>query len=163
MDPETIERINETIERHEGGRYDRVYEDSEGHPTIGIGFNLDREDAREKIEGLGLDYDAVKSGEASLTDAQIDTLFAGDVDQAIADARNVVTDFDGLSADRQLVLADMAFNLGGEGLAGFHNMIEAINEGDWATASDEMLDSHWAQQVGSRATDDADLMAGDES
>src|SRR5713101_6545671 len=99
MDPETLQRIQDTIERHEGGRFDTVYLDSEGHPTIGIGFNLDREDAQEKIEALGLDFDAVRDGTATLTDAQIDALFAADVGQAIADARNAIDDFDGLSAD----------------------------------------------------------------
>lgn len=34
-----------------------------GHPTVGHGFNLDRADAKEKIEAMGYNYEKVKKGE----------------------------------------------------------------------------------------------------
>lgn len=63
-----------------------------------------------------------------------------------------------LSPARQLVLADMAFNLGVDGLAQFVHMLAAVQVGDFETAGREMLDSAWAAQVGSRATRLAKMM-----
>jgi GH24 family phage-related lysozyme (muramidase) len=172
MDDETRQAIKDLIERHEGRR-DQAYDDktgeplepgdeAEGHPTVGVGFNLDRAGARDAIEELGLDYDKVRSGEQHLTDEQIDTLFDADVQTAIDGARDNVSNFDELSADRQAVVTDMAFNLGDK-LSQFENAIDAIEKGDWQTAAEEMLDSAWADQVGARATDDANLMSGEDS
>jgi GH24 family phage-related lysozyme (muramidase) len=161
MDDATLSRIKDLIERHEG-REHNVYNDTAGHPTIGVGFNLDREGAREAIEALGLNYNDVRSGVASLNDAQIDTLFDSDVRQSIESAQQEVSNFDDLTPDRQAVVTDMVFNLGAAGFAEFHNTIDAIENGDWETASEEMLDSVWASQVPDRAQEDADLMAADE-
>jgi len=44
-----------------------VYDDSEGIPTIGIGFNLQRSDAPSLIAGVGADYNSVLSGSQCLT------------------------------------------------------------------------------------------------
>lgn len=40
----------------------------------GVGFNLNRTDARVRITALNADYDAIMNGTASLSDAQIDSL-----------------------------------------------------------------------------------------
>jgi lysozyme len=52
---------------------------------------------------------------------------------------------------RQDALANMAFNLGAGGLLGFRRMLAALEAGDWAAASAQMLLSRWASQVGTRA------------
>lgn len=39
-----------------------VYIDTMGHPTIGIGFNLDRSDARSICSKYGINYDAIRAG-----------------------------------------------------------------------------------------------------
>ncbi|HEU4326647.1 MAG TPA: glycoside hydrolase family protein [Roseiflexaceae bacterium] len=149
--------IADLIERHEGRR-SRVYTDTEGHPTIGIGFNLDRGNARARLRELGLDYQAVRSGRVELTDAQIDQLFAADLNQSIEDARDLVDNYDQLSANRQAVLADMAFNLGRNGLAQFRRMIAAVEAENWERAAAEMRDSRWYNQVGNRGPENVQLM-----
>lgn len=154
------DQITKLIEDHEGRR-SKVYNDTAGHPTIGVGFNLDRADARQKIEALGLDYDKVRSGDVSLNDSQIDSLRDADVDRAIDSAKDNVDSFDNLSDNRQAALADMAFNLGSEGLSRFQKTIEAIEAGDYEKAAEEMGDSQWAGQVGNRATEDMELMKDD--
>jgi lysozyme len=73
-----------------GGWEDRrshVYTDTMGHPTIGVGFNLDRSDARQRIEGLGLDYDQVRAGQIDLSNERIDQLRDSDVERANAGAK----------------------------------------------------------------------------
>ena len=52
----------------------------------------------------------------------------------------------------------MAFNLGETRLRGFRKMWAALEEGNYATAAAEMLDSKWATQVKGRARDLAQLM-----
>ena len=57
-----------------------------------------------------------------------------------------------LSPERQDVLANMAFNLGVEGLLAFHHMLDAARLGDYAAAAAHMLASEpWRTQVGARA------------
>ena len=51
-----------------------------------------------------------------------------------------------------MCLIDMAFNMGVPRLLKFKKMWAAIHEGDFATASEEMLDSRWSTQVGQRST-----------
>ena len=59
---------------------------------------------------------------------------------------------DRLDAVRQLVLIDMAFNMGVPRLCKFKKMWTAVHENDFVTAAKEMLDSRWANQVKSRST-----------
>lgn len=150
--------IKKWIERWEGRRQ-QVYLDSADHPTIGVGFNLDRSDAPQKIKALGLDYSAVREGQVTLNDAQIDQLFDADVDRAIADASRIVSNFKTISENKQKVVVDMVFNLGAAGFSGFHNTIKAIENENWQTAAQEMRNSRWYDQVGKRAVADVEVMA----
>src|SRR5437764_14047965 len=102
--------IKELIERHEDRR-EHVYPDTAGHPTVGVRFNLNRSDAREKIEALGLYYDDVRAGRQDLSDEQIDSLLDRDVETAISGARNDVSNFDSLPDGVQRSVVDMVFNM----------------------------------------------------
>lgn len=149
--------IMQWIEQWEGCR-SHVYNDSRGHPTIGIGFNLDRDDARRQIEGLGLDYHQVRAGGINLSREQIYCLFEADVDRAIADAKTIVANFGSLPPAKQTVVVDMVFNLGAGGFAKFRQTIAAIENQDWPRAAIEMKDSRWYHQVGRRAVANVAVM-----
>ena len=57
-----------------------------------------------------------------------------------------------LSPERQDVLANMAFNLGVEGLLAFRHTLRAVEARDYAAAAAHMLASEpWRSQVGARA------------
>lgn len=56
-----------------------------------------------------------------------------------------------LSDPRQRVIVDMAYNLGLGGLLKFKRFLGAVEAQNWAGASEEMLRSRWAGQVGRRA------------
>ena len=130
----------------------QVYKDSLGIDTIGIGRNLeDRGISNEELEDMGIpSIDHVYS--FGITEADAILLAENDVqivEKELLDAHPCIA---GLDAVRQLVLMDMAFNMGVPRLCKFKKMWAAIHEEDFTTASKEMLDSRWANQVKSRST-----------
>ena len=132
------------------GRRNRVYVDSKGNRTIGVGFNLERPDARAKIEALGLNFDDVLSGRQTLTDAQINTLFRADVENCTRDAKRLVGNFDSLPKQAQTIVVDMIFNMGSGNFANFKKTINALEQSDFARAADEMQNSQWYREGGQR-------------
>jgi lysozyme len=102
-----------------------------GHPTIGI--------------GRALDVHGITKSEALL-------LCSNDADEVIDQLSRALPWLTALDEVRSTVLADMAFNLGFAGLLAWHQTLSLIASGDYQTAADEMAASHWATEVGSRAT-----------
>jgi len=145
---------------HWEGRRNHSYLDSMGHPTVGVGFNLDANGAQAAIVALGLDYNQVRAGTQLLSDAQIDTLLQQGINQAVSAAHTPIPGFDNVPGDRQIVIVDMIFNLGLAGFSKFVQAIKAINAQDWQTASQQMQQSAWFNQVGRRAKADVNMMAG---
>src|SRR5438445_13699341 len=111
--------------------------DSAGNITVGVGRNLTANGISEEEAAFLLDNDINKALE--FCQASIDC-------------------FGALDNARQNVLVEMAFNLGGEGLAKFTKMLAALEKRDFSAAADEMLASAWAKQVGQRAVDLAEAM-----
>lgn len=112
------------------GRNPKVYPDSLGIPTIGIGRNL---------RDVGLRPD------------EIMYLFENDLNEAEAKAKGFFPSFDHLSDARKAVLLNLAFNLGNK-LAEFVKFRKALQEENFDQAATELLCSRWSMQVGVRAT-----------
>jgi lysozyme len=72
---------------------------------------------------------------------------------------------DDLPPRAKLVLMDLAFNMGVPTLSSFKNMLECLKVKDWEGASENLIDSKYALQVGRRAIYNAHLLetAGEES
>ena len=128
-----------------------VYQDTLGIDTIGIGRNLkDRGISDEELKDMGI---------ASMDDVyqygitEIDAVYLATNDVEIVETELVRAHpcVDKLDSVRQLILMDMAFNMGVPRLCKFKNMWAAIHNEDFLTAAKEMLDSRWANQVKSRA------------
>lgn len=134
-----LEALKAQLRRHEGV-IDHAYQDSEGYWTIGVGRLID-----ERRGG-------------KLRPDEIDLLLENDVQNVMLELDRILPWWRGLSENRQLVLADMAFNLGIVRLQGFRNALAAMQAGEWDRAAAEMLDSLWARQVGRRATTLAEMM-----
>jgi lysozyme len=145
------------IRKHEGCEY-ISYNDTEGKRTIAIGFNLDKEGARTRIEALGLNYDSVYEGTHVLTYEHCNALLKVDLDDAIDNARVLVSNFDEQPEDVQSVIVDMIYNLGPSGFSKFVKTIAALVAKDYCTAVAEMSVSKWARQVPNRAKDDIDIV-----
>ena len=122
----------DVLKRDEGAvikdKRHRVYQDSLGFQTVGYGRLLSR----------GFSQD------------EVDQMLTNDIQEARTAAEKFPW-YAGLDHVRQDVVTAMIFNIGPTRFAGFHNMIAAISKADWITASNEALDSKWADQVGSRA------------
>jgi len=55
-------------------------------------------------------------------------------------------------------MVDISFNLGQTRLRGFKNALAAMGERDWEEASEQFMDSRWAEQVGNRANELAEMI-----
>ncbi len=151
------EHLLEELVKHEGLRL-QVYQDTLGIDTIGIGRNLkDRGISKEELDELDIpSIDHVY--EYGITEADAMLLAENDVqivEEELLRAHPCVEDLD---AVRQLVLVDMAFNMGVPRLCKFKKMWNAIHENKFDIASKEMLDSRWANQVKSRSVKLANAM-----
>jgi len=90
--------------------------------------------------------------EHGITEADAAYLLENDVqivEDELLKAHPCVAELDSV---RQLVLVDMAFNMGVPRLCKFKKMWNAIHEQDFRNAAKEMLDSRWAIQVKLRST-----------
>jgi GH24 family phage-related lysozyme (muramidase) len=149
-------RCAQLLAKHEGRRK-HVYLDTLNIPSIGIGFNLQRGGARQALASVGADYDQVLAGAQDLTDAQVDALFNRDLDTALAASQRQVPNFADLHPNAQLVVVDMMF-MGEAAFARFKKMIAALENLDYNTAADEMVNSKWYVQVKNRGVEDVSLM-----
>jgi hypothetical protein len=152
-----------------------VYMDSASppNPTIGVGFNLNRGDAREALAGIGADYDAILKG-AALTDQQASGLFVYSFAPVVDEARASLQPFhfDSMSDARRFVLCDLVFNLGNAGWLSFTTTRGVIDQachadrtGDtagahtlFAQAAADLASSAWFSQVGNRAKRDCAML-----
>ena len=151
------EHLLEELVKHEGLRL-QVYQDTLGIDTIGIGRNLkDRGISKEELDELDIPtIDHVY--EYGITEADAMLLAENDVqivEEELLRAHPCVEDLD---AVRQLVLVDMAFNMGVPRLCKFKKMWNAVHENKFDIAAKEMLDSRWANQVKSRSVKLANAM-----
>jgi GH24 family phage-related lysozyme (muramidase) len=142
---------------NEGDRV-RVYDDTRGIPTIGIGFNLRSTDARRLLQQVGANYDQVLAGTQDLTVQQVDELFQCDLANAVSGAQRLVSNYDALIAPRRFVVVDMIFNLGPNGFAGFVNTRKYIESANFELAARNMTRSLWYAQVADRGVRDVTMM-----
>jgi len=131
-----VEDLKEQLIRHEGLRL-TVYDCPAGYKTVGVGRNLEGKGITEEEAMYLLDND-IKDFQESLS--------------------KELLWFDSLDECRRNILTNMAFNLGVSGLLKFKNTLTAVENKNWEEAASQMLESRWAEQVGSRAVELSELM-----
>ena len=134
-----IAKLREQLKIDEGVRYE-IYDDHLGYKTFGIGHLVKTTD-----EEYGLPCGTPVSEE------RVNSVFDKDVETYIDETKKVFGNLEDMPQEVQQVLVNMCFNMGAPRLSQFKKFIKAIHDEDWATASVEMLDSRWANQVGDRA------------
>lgn len=150
------------LEKHEGfSRY--PYDDAtgkrlmpgekpKGKATIGIGRNLEAEPLtpaeqtllaqnRPDLGKRNLYRDGISEEEAWYLANTMRKQNEHALDKAIPWWRT-------LSSPRQIALMDIAYNVGVKGLLGFHDMLHAMQTGDYKTAAYEALNSVAAKETG---------------
>ena len=134
-----------------------VYQDSLGIDTIGIGRNLqDRGISPEELAQMETSIEDIH--DKGITEADAIYLAENDVQIVEDELSKAHPCVERLDAVRQLILMDMAYNMGVPRLCKFKNMWRALSEHNYTGASYEMLDSKWAKQTPNRAKSMAELM-----
>ncbi|WMM36554.1 lysozyme [Pseudoalteromonas phage PS_L5] len=129
-------KLAEQLKKHEGLKL-KPYTDTVGKLTLGIGRNLEDKGITEQEALFMLNNDV--------------GYFYKKITKELPWIKN-------LDDARQNVLVNMAFNLGVNGLLSFKNMLTAVATCNFKLASEEMLNSKWAKQVGNRAVELSEQM-----
>lgn len=112
------------------GKRNRIYVDTVGKVTAGVGRNLtDRKFSEDEIA----------------------LMLKNDIATVEADLDTHMPWWRQMNDARQNVLANMCFNMGVGGLGTFVNTLAAMKAGQYDVAAKGMLASKWAAQVGARA------------
>lgn len=108
----------------------KLYKCPAGKWTIGVGHN---------IEDLGISHNAAMY------------ILSEDISRVIGELDKAFPWWSSLSNNRQLVLANMCFNMGIARLSKFVNFLSALRTGFFDVAAAEMVASAWYKQTGDRA------------
>lgn len=136
----------EQMEEQEEGFRARVYKDTLGIDTVGDGYNLEANPQKLSDEEIA---DIYKNG---ITRERAKELVELENEQVIKHLAADLPYFEALPEDAQIVLVDMAYNMGVAGVEKFKTMLADIENGDFVKAAHDGLNSRWAKQVHGRAT-----------
>lgn len=134
----SINNLIDQLKRDEGESL-KVYRDTKGILTAGVGHNLAAHEQENLVEG------------DSITQAQSDEWLKDDINDSYLALIHCVPWSTELDEIRKSVLINMVFNMGAIKLLGFHHMLGFLQNGHCAFAAQEMLCSEWATEVGDRA------------
>ena len=132
-------KLRKQLEIDEGVKYE-IYKDHLGYPTFGIGHLVTDSDPE-----FGYDVGT------PVSEQRVEEAFDIDVQVVLRECDKLYPDFDNLPEEVQQIIANMMFNLGRPRLSKFKGMKKGVDEKNWNTAADEMVDSRWYRQVGKRA------------
>ena len=124
------------IKAHEGYSK-KVYKDTLGYPTIGIGFLVSSLELDEYVCDIILERRLKKNEEV---------------------LQRKMTYYSKLPIEVQNIIQNMYYQMGNR-LFNFVKTLHYIESGKWRAASVEMLDSLWAKQTPNRAKELSERMA----
>lgn len=130
------DKLRELLIKNEGKRL-KVYKCTAGKNTIGVGRNLD---------------------DVGITEDEAELMLNNDIRRLEADLDRDLPWWRELDDNRQIVLADMCFNMGINSLLQFKNTLQAIKEHRYTDAANGIRNSLYAKQVGNRAERNAMIM-----
>ena len=131
-----LDRLKSTLKKHEGEKLE-MYQCSMGYRTIGVGHNLDAKGISPAVAALMLEED---------------------IQDAIVDLEKNISGFKEMPEPVQEALVNLCFNMGIPRLLQFKKTLAYLREGKYKKASNELLDSRYANQVGYRAVEVAQMI-----
>lgn len=111
------------------GRKLKVYLDSMGIPSIGVGRNL---------------------RDTGISDAECDAMLDNDIDRMMATLDREAAWWRRLPEQQRRVMVNLCFNMGWGTLVTFRHFLAAMQLGEWENAADALQDSRWWHEVGER-------------
>jgi lysozyme len=124
------------LQRHEG-RERRIYQDTHGNWTGGVGRNLTT---------------------VEFSESEIDLMLTNDINAAYLDLQKLLPDLLKYPIVIINVLIDMHINLGSGGIRKFKKMLNAVRMLNWPEMRKELLDSEAARELPCRYNDLANLI-----
>ena len=143
-----VKQVYKEISSDEG-KVLHAYLCSEHHKTVGIGHKVLETDAENALPVHGTNDDVPE--EECISEDRCYALFQEDVQVAIGGCTKIYDNWEDFPQEIQHVLVNMCFQLGQGGLSKFKNFKAAIEGSEWQRASEEMMDSRWANQTPERA------------
>jgi len=128
MTPDVRAKLKSLLMKHEGFRQ-FVYTDTTSHLTIGFGRNL---------------------SDRGISSTEAMSLLDDDIFYFSSKLSHLLPYWDSIDAIRQIVLIDMCFNLGVNGLLQFQAMLTALQNKDYNFAAEEILNSKAHEQCPER-------------
>lgn len=133
------DRLRQELTTDEGCKYE-TYLCSENKLTGGIGHLI-----------LGTDEEYDKPIGSSISKERVTEWFEQDIATTIKDCKRVYEDWDNMHEEVRLICANMMFQLGRPRYSGFKLKIQAVKNGDWLEAANQMQLSRWYGQTKNRA------------
>ena len=126
------------VKYHEGLRL-KPYKCPAGKLSIGYGRNLE---------------------DCGITEEEAEELLLNDLEKAEEDLKRNFAWVENIDRRKFYALVELVFNMVITRFKGFKKMLGACEKGEWSKASDELLDSLYAKQVGKRAKTLANILKG---
>ena len=124
-------KLIKQLKRHEGMRL-KPYKCTAGKFTIGVGRNLD---------------------DVGISEDEAETLLRHDIITATRQLLNAFPWMGTLNVARIAAMINFTFNVGIGTVKKFKQTLDHMQNYNYDEAADEMMDSKWARQVGSRAAE----------
>ena len=134
-----IEEVKVELVADEGSS-SKVYDDSEGNKTIGVGFNLEATGASKLLKEAGIEksLSSLKKGKETLEKAEIDALHDISVNTAV-EASSRLFDMETMPKEAASTVVNVVYNMGASKVKSeFKRFTKAIQERRYADAAEEL-------------------------
>ncbi|SMQ91082.1 Phage-related lysozyme (muraminidase) [Raoultella ornithinolytica] len=138
--------------REDEGENLKLYKDTEGFWTIGIGHLVTKDPSKEKAISI-LDKDLSRITSGFISKSESERLFAQDTSKALRgiEQSSLSSIYIGMNGPHRAALCNLVFQLGLTGVLGFRKMVRYLELKQYAEAANEELNSKWAHQTPNRA------------
>lgn len=150
-----LEKLKQQLIIDEGIKL-RIYFDTKGKPTMGIGHLITKNDPENyQVERLM----RKEIGKATISLKRVEELYEKDMAICLKNCHKVFPDFEEMVDELKQIIANMMFNMGlGRpksdpdpcGFLSMEKFIDAVKKRNYEEAAKEMKDSLWCKQVKGR-------------